>query len=97
VDLDHSDAGMADPGVDLEQLMPERERLRGHTGAGHLPVDCGRARVVRSFQRGADRSHKDRPPLWADPKAGELVGAAVPGVGQAAATSSSMRVAVSYV
>jgi hypothetical protein len=39
VDLHHSDSGGADPGVDLEQLVPEGESLRGHAGGqadGHV-------------------------------------------------------------
>jgi hypothetical protein len=83
VNLHHGDAGLAAPVVDLEQFAPQGERLGGHTGAGRLLVDRGRAGVVWGFQSGPDRSHEDGPPLWADRGAGELVGAAGPGVGQA--------------
>ena len=59
VDLDHSGVGVADPGVDLEQLVPERESLRGHAGAGRLLVDRGRGGVVGRFQGGSDGGDED--------------------------------------
>ena len=83
VNLDHSRAGVADPGVDLKQLVPERERLRGHAA----PVASCLTAVALAWSGASSAprtgSHKDGPPLWSYLGACELVGAAVPGVGQA--------------
>jgi hypothetical protein len=105
VNLDHSRAGVADPGVDLKQLVPERERLRGHAApvascltavalAWSGASSAGRTGVIKTDRRRRASWSARRYPASGRPMGISIAKTWIGPSACAAATSSPMWIAV---